>query len=154
MGPFYQHVEEILNIFNQDYDVIFETIFNNGTYNWLGLAFISAPFFLLLIFYLLWKYPYGKWWHWLIYVLIISVVVGIISWQIAYNGIFNSNSPDLNNLLDNNTVPEGAQMGYEDFAYNLLPKYAIINGVLASILSFTYSLILKQFSKIQIHLPF
>lgn len=154
MGAFYQYIEDWLNIYKSEYDVIFQTFFNNGTYNLLGITFLALPFVLLLGFFFLWKYPYGKFWHWLIYVIIVAIIVGIVSWQVTYNGIFNSNSQELDNLLNNNTVPDGAQIGYEDFAYRLLPKYAIINGVLAAFVSFIYSLIQKQFSKIQIHLPF
>jgi len=33
-------------------------------------------------------------------------------------------------------------------------KYALSNSLLALVIGFIYSLIMKQFSKIQLHLPF
>lgn len=148
MGAFYQHIEDVLKIYNENYDYIFQIIFENGTYNLLGVVLLLVPLMLLSLFYFFWKYPYGKFWHWIIYVAIIALIAGAISWQVMYSGIFNTDSDDLNNLLNNNTE------GYADFAYSLLPKYALINGVLSTVVSFVYSLVLKQFSKIQIHLPF
>lgn len=148
MHILYENIENLLNIYKIDFDYIFQTMFENGTYNYLGLVFIFVPLVLLLAFYLIWKYPYGKLWHWILYVIIIAVIVGAVSWQVTYSAIFNSGIIELEELINSNTD------GYADFAFSLLPKYALINSVLAIFVSFIYSLILKRFSKIQIHLPF
>lgn len=148
MGIFYQYLEDFLGIYNPDYYVIFQTLYDTGIYNLIGLMFIVIPLLMLLLFYFIWNYPYGKLWHWGLYLLIISVVVGFTTYSIVDDGIFNSNSQTLQNLMNNNID------GYRDFAYSLLLKYAILNASLAIVVSFLYSLLLKRYSKIQMHLPF
>jgi RsiW-degrading membrane proteinase PrsW (M82 family) len=115
---------------------------------YLGVAFIFVPLILFLGFYYLWKYPYGKFWHWLVWLIVTTILVTGVSWGIVQNQIFMSNNPDLINALSN------ADSGYKAYADTLLLKYAIYNGILGLVMGFLWSLILKQFSKHQIHLPF
>ncbi|MCF8396313.1 MAG: hypothetical protein K9H06_20655 [Melioribacteraceae bacterium] len=123
-------------------------MYENGGYNLLGLTFILIPLIMFAAFYFLWKYPYGKFWHWLLLLLIVFLVTGGISWGISNNEIFLSNNQA---LIDALADPES---GYEEYANTLPIKYALFNGLLSIVAGFIYSLIMKQFSKIQIHLPF
>ena len=139
--------ETIFGLYNAQFELIFNELYENGGYILLGLSFFTLPLFMFIIFYLLWKYPYGKLWHWFFWLLITVVVTIGISWGIASNEIFSSDNQALNEaLLD----PDS---GYIVYASTLPPKYALINGGMSLFLGFIYSLILKQFSKIQIHLP-
>lgn len=140
--------EVILGVFHRDFWLIFQVLFEDGGYNFLGATFILIPLFLFAIFYFLWKYPYGKLWHWLVWLFVIFLVASFVSWGISYNEIFLSNNQSLNDALAD---PES---GYEHYAKTLPLKYALYNGLLSVVLGFLFSLILKQFSKIQIHLPF
>ena len=106
------------------------------------------PLVLLILFYFVWKNPYGKFWHWLGWLFIITVIVAGTTWGIANKEIFASSNPVLIELMAD---PES---GYAQFALSLPLKYAFINGLLTLVLGFLFSLALKQFSKIQIHLPF
>lgn len=140
--------ETWFHLYDKDFRWIFDTLYNNGGYIKLGLSFILIPLILWLFFYYVWKYPYGKLWHWFIWLLVIILIVAGVSWGIANSEIFASNSQKLIDLLAD---PES---GYEEFAKTLPLKYALANSILTLGISFIYSLILKQFSKIQIHLPF
>lgn len=135
-------------LYNSQFELIFNTLYNSGGYTRLGLTFVLVPLILFAAFYFLWKYPYGKFWHWFLWLIIAFLLTGGISWGISYNEIFLSNNPD---LIDALAYPES---GYEEFAKTIPFKYALFNGLLGIVAGFIYSLILKQFSKIQIHLPF
>lgn len=135
-------------VFNQQYILIFRNLFDEGGYIMFGLCFIFIPLILWLFFYYVWNNPYGKFWHWLFWLIIISLLVAGTTWVIASHEIFGSSNQMLNDAL---TTPGS---GYNDYAQSLPIKYAIINGFLTLVISFIYSLIMKQFSKIQIHLPF
>jgi len=140
--------ETWFQLYNSQFDSIFNTLFYDGGYIMFGLSFILIPLVLWLLFYYVWKYPYGKVWHWLVWLLITFVIVAGLTFGIANNEIFVSDNQALINAL---AEPES---GYEQFAKTLPLKYALFNGILTIGIGFIYSLILKQFSKIQIHLPF
>ena len=149
MNDFFATIyENLLGIYNPDFDVIFQTLFDSNSYPVFGLIFIFVPFALFFGFYILWKYPYGKFGHWFIWLIIVFLSVGSITWFTANNEIFSSNNPELINLINNQ------ETGYEQYARSLPIKYALWSSVFGITLGFIYSLFLKQFSKIQIHLPF
>lgn len=140
--------ETWFQLYDSQFSSIFDTLYNAGGYIMFGLSFILIPLFLWLLFYYVWNYPYGKFWHWLVWLLITFIVVAGSTFGIANNEIFVS---DNQALIDALADPES---GYEQFAKTLPLKYALFNGILTIGVGFIYSLILKQFSKIQIHLPF
>ena len=140
--------ETWFGLFNSTYTLIFNHLFDNGGYIQLGLSFILIPLFCWIIFYFAWRYPYGKIWHWLVWLLITVIIVSGISYGIANTEIFASNNQALNNAIGNPST------GYDSFAVSLPLKYSLINGGLTLIIGFIFSLFMKQFSKIQIHLPF
>jgi len=140
--------ELLFHLYEAKFSLIFDTLYDYGGYIKLGLSFVLIPLVLLLLFYYVWKYPYGKFWHWLVWLGLIAFVVAGTSWGIANNEIFASNNQTLIDALAN---PES---GYGEFAKTLPLKYTLANSILTLGISFIYSLILKQFSKIQIHLPF
>lgn len=140
--------ESWFHLYEAKFSLIFDTLYDYGGYIKLGLSFVLIPLVLLLLFYYVWKYPYGKFWHWFVWLLIIILIVAGASWGIANNEIFASNNQA---LIDALADPES---GYGEFAKTLPLKYTLANSILTLGISFIYSLILKQFSKIQIHLPF
>lgn len=140
--------ETWFQLYDSQFSLIFDTLYNAGGYIMFGLSFILIPLFLWLLFYYVWNYPYGKFWHWLVWLLITFLFVAGSTFGIANNEIFVS---DNQALIDALADPDS---GYEQFAKTLPLKYALFNGILTIGVGFIYSLILKQFSKIQIHLPF
>ena len=125
-------------IFDAKYQPIFRKLFDEGGYTSMGLIFILIPIGLMALFYFLWKYPYGKYWHWLIWLGISTIVV-------ATSTIGFANSLLAVYLTDSETV---------DFTSSIITRYAIINAVLGVIVAFLISLLFKRLSKIQKHLPF
>jgi chromate transport protein ChrA len=140
--------EALFGLYDSQFSLIFDTLYDYGGYNLLGLTFIAVPLIMFASFYFLWKYPYGKIWHWLLWLLIAFLITGAISWGISNNEIFLS---DNQSLIDALADPES---GYEQHANTLPLLYALFNGLLSVAVGLIFSLILKQFSKIQIHLPF
>ncbi len=138
--------DTIFGIHSNIHYVIFQHLFDNGGYTKLGLTFLLIPLGLWIVFYYFWRYPYGKVWHWLIWFAFTVLVVAGITYGIANSEIFRSNNQALNELL--------AEPGYYSYAQSLLANYALVNSLLAMIIGFLYSIVLKQFSKIQVHLPF
>lgn len=140
--------ETWFGIYNPYFQEIFSALYYEGGYVKFGLAFICITLVFLLTFYYLWKYPYGRFWHWGLWLLVTAIVVFGSTWGIANAAIFASSSQALNQALSN------PASGYEQFASTLPIKYSSVNALLTIILGFLYSLIMKQFSKIQMHLPF
>lgn len=140
--------EALFVLYDSDFSLIFDTLYDYGGYNLLGLTVMLVPLIMFSAFYFLWKYPYFKFWHWFLFLIFISIVTGGISWSISNNEIFMSDNEDLINALADPTS------GFEYFAKTLPIKYALFNALLSLAVGFVYSLVLKQFSKINIHLPF
>jgi hypothetical protein len=140
--------ETFFGLYNQAYDLIFRTLFENGGYVKFGLSFIFIPLICWLLFYYVWKYPYGKKIHWFIWLFITCVIVFGVTYSIANIEIFASGNQALKDSISD------ASTGYKKFADNLPLQYALYNSLLTLVIGFIYSLFLKQFSKIQIHLPF
>ena len=149
MGKFFGSIYDgVFNIYHESYHEIFQHLYDNGGYTRMGLAFLLIPLAGWILFYFLWKYPYSKIWHWLIWTAVMVIIVALVTNGIANAEIFGSDNQTLNDLLaDTNT-------GYAEYAGSLPVKYVLTNSLLALILSCIYSLLLKQFSKIHVHLPF
>ena len=135
-------------LFNPGYNLIFSTLYDDGVYTnlLLSLVFISLLFWVL--FYFVLKYPYGTILHWIGWLIISALTVAVVTYSFANSGIFSSNNKALNDALADSST------GYASFADSLPMKFAAINFVLALPIGFAYSLFLKRFSKIQVHLPF
>lgn len=140
MASFYEFFENMLGFFNNDYAIVFQTLYENGGYNDMGLILIIIPVIFLLLFYLIWKYPYATIVHWFLYISLIALIVGGSTY-----GAVRLDVADY--LVD--TDPEVV-----DFTNSLVLKYTLLNIILALVISFLYSLILKLISKVQMHLPF
>lgn len=149
MNEFFGTIYDTLfGIFNNLYFLIFQHLYDNGGYIKLGLSFILIPLVCWLLFYYLWKYPYGKLWHWLVWMAVTVLIVFGATYSIANTEILGSDNQALNEAIAD------ASTRYGDYAATLPLKYALANSLLALIIGFIYSLIMKQFSKIQLHLPF
>jgi energy-coupling factor transporter transmembrane protein EcfT len=140
--------ETLFRVYHASYPEIFSTLYNYGGYVKLGLIFLLVPLVFWLLFYFLWRYPYGRFWHWLLWWLLSGVVVLVVTWLQARGAIFDAPNPA---LVDALADPES---GYKVYAVTLPQHYALINTGLSLVAGFLYSLLLKPFSKIQMHLPF
>lgn len=135
------------DIFNPDFqDPVFQYFFDSGFYIMIGLIFLFVSLALMAIFYYLWIYPYGKLWHWLIWYVITTLVV--FGWTFGYANqfIIASNAQEMITCYN---VQECS-----DYIKGLPMEYAKANAFLSLIVGFIGSMIMKQFSKVQPHLPF
>ena len=136
-------------LYDGNYSVIFDVLYKDGGYVAFGLLFIVVPLVFFLLFYLVWKYPYGNFWHWLLWYIFAALWVFGLTWSFTNMAIFGSADQSLIKALAD------PASGYEQYAQSLPLKYASLNAGFAFFVGFfIYSPILKQFSKIQMHLPF
>jgi len=140
--------ESLFGVYNANYLEIFTTLFDFGGYLRLGFLFIGLPLLFWLLFYYLWKYPYGRFLHWLVWLLASAVTVLVATWLVADHALFDSGNQALADALGD------AESGYKAYAEELPMRYALINAGLSLAVGFMASLVMKQFSRIQMHLPF
>ena len=140
--------DTVFGIHSNDYYEIFQHLYDNGGYLKLGFSFILIPLLCWMIFYFLWKYPYGKLWHWLLWLTFTILVVAGVTYGIANTELFGSYNQTLNELMADE------RNKYYSYAVKLHIKYALANSLLALVIGALYSILMKQFSKVQIHLPF
>lgn len=126
--------------------LLFDAFFEGKAYLQMGLAVLLLPLLLWALFYFFWQSPYGKIGHWILWLFVVAGVVGVVTYSLANNVIQTSGDIDLANELSNEE--------FQNYFTNLLLKYAFVNAGISFIVSLIYSLIIKQKSKMQIHLPF
>jgi hypothetical protein len=149
MKEFFAFVyDTVFGVWNEACPVIFSTLYNESGYIRLGLLFILVPLVLWALFYYAWRYPYGRFIHWLLWLFVTAGMVFVATWITAHDAVFHSGNQALQDALAD------PSSGYREYAGGLPPVYAWINTFLATVLGFIYSLVMKQFSKIQMHLPF
>jgi len=146
MTNFFAMIYEFF-FYNENFVEIFSVLFSSNGYLFLGLTFIIIPIIGLSVFYYLINNPYFTLKHWIFNALLIGFFVIITSWLISTNIIFNTDYDVLQKCLNS------PGSGYALFADSLSINIAIMNCILALILTFLYSIILKRFSKIHMHLP-
>ena len=135
-------------LYSNKFPLIFDNLYQNDIYNYLALIFILLPLSFMLLFYFFWKSPYGKFWHWFIWLLLAAIGTAVISGVYVNHAIFFSDNQLLNEALADSAS------GYEKYANTLPLKYALFNGLIGLLMGFLLSLFIKRYSKIQIHLPF
>ena len=97
MNEFFGTIYDTLfGIFNNLYFLIFQHLYDNGGYVKLGLSFILIPLVCWLLFYYLWKYPYGKLWHWLVWMAVTVLIVFGATYGIANTEILGSDNQAVN----------------------------------------------------------
>ena len=74
-APFYEFFEKAFGIFENHFSMVFQTLFDKGGYNEMGLILLIIPLVFLLLVYFICKYPYGTIWHWLLSFRIIAITV-------------------------------------------------------------------------------
>lgn len=147
LSNFFGYVyDSIFNIYNANISNVFNYFFDSGFYVIMGTMFVLIPALLMSVFYFIWKNPYGKWYHWLIMLAIIVIVVAISTYGYAESFINYSNAQVMSDCYN------------DDFCQSLIKDlpfdYAIANFASSALISIVFSIIFKQFSKLQAHLPF
>lgn len=141
MEALYENLDEIFGIFNENFQYIFNAMYEYGVYNKIGLTFIGVTLLVFVGFYFFYKNPYARFFpHWILTLVISGVLSAIITFFLVREGLAEY-------LLDND--PEVA-----DFANQLVSFYTFINFVLAVIFGILISQALRLGSKVQPHLPF
>lgn len=141
MVVIYENLEDILGLFNSDFQYLFDSMREYGVYNKIGLSFIVITLLVFSGFYFLYKNPYAKLFpHWVLTLAISAVFSAVATFIIVREGLAEY-------LLDNDPK-------VSDFANQLVLSYTFINFVLAVIFGILISQLLRLGSKVQPHLPF
>lgn len=128
----------LFGIWEEQYKPIFDKLYNEGGYVSLGMIFLLVPIAGMALFYWVWRYPYARVWHWLVWLAVLTLIV--LFWTRGFANGF------LAEYLTNTET--------EEFTRDMIARYGSINAVLGLITGFLISLVLKMTSKIQKHLPF
>lgn len=128
---FYEHNFLYHNVYSPE-------LYGNNFYTKFGLLMVIIPLVVLAIFYFINKYPYCKWWHWLITLVVAGAIVAVISnnllnEELAVYVLEPVKYTDVNGFINNLT--------FANLAYSLLVGF---------IISFVY----KQVPGPQSTLPF
>ena len=139
-------------LYNMDYRLIFDCLYNGSGYGQLGLSLLLIPLLLFILYYwdshLPWGNPYRKKFTWFIWLIIVAIIVVGSSYGIVYPAIMGSQDVSLQTALDDLTT------GYYDFAQNFFVSISLLNGVYALLVGFLWSLLLKLKSVLHVHIPF
>lgn len=129
------------------YPILDYALDESNTYFKLVLLCFVLPIFYWLGFYKFYSNPYAKFFHYLFALLLSLFIIGFLSYTIVNEALWGSNNQALNDLLASD------QIAIE--IADSLPLYlSIYNVFLSALLGFGYSILLKRFSKLQMHLPF
>jgi hypothetical protein len=146
MREFFASIYENI-VYEGAFNLIYKQMFLDQGYIYIGLLFLLIPLVVLAAFYFERWFPYMKWWHWGIAVLVSSILVFGSTVAVFNIKILATSNPDLANALAN------PNSGYLEHAKSLRYLYGVINVGLALICSLIYSAALKRFSKLHSHLP-
>lgn len=134
MNNFCANLYEFQGLFDQVFSV---NLFQNGAYVKLFFSALLPSFVILCVFYFGIKYPFCRWYHWFLGVVIASVVTGILSFNILTDHLANY-------MLELVQYPN-----VDVFVTNII----ILNIVYCLIGSVIFSSILKQFNFPQKNIP-
>lgn len=151
MRDFFAMIYEWL-VYDNNFSLLFEQLYQGNGYNLLGFAMLLLPLLLFVLFYwdsrMPWGNPYRKKFNWFIWLFITAVVTIGVSYGIVYPALFNSNNSNLIQAMNDPAT------FYWPFAERLTLNISILNGAYSLLVSFLWSLLLKQKSVLHIHIPF
>jgi hypothetical protein len=113
-------------------------LWGNNFYTKFGLLMIIIPLVIMAIFYFINKYPFGKWWHW------------IITWGAAGAVVFFVSQNMLNEELVTFVLSPGKYPDVNGFVMDL----SLINLAYSLVAGFVISFVYKQVPGPQSTLPF
>ncbi len=140
-------------LWDENFQLIFNLMYDTNGYLKIGIIWLLVPIVLNALFYFLWKNPHSKFWHWLVWQIVIGAIVLGVDWTIAENIVFYppqywANAQQLLNAYGD------PNSGYGDYASWLTMVYGLVSGGLALVMGFISSMIYKFFTKHHTHLPF
>ncbi|KJF44270.1 hypothetical protein [Draconibacterium sediminis] len=128
----------LANLYEMDwlYDQPFSLeLYNNGAYVLLFLSALAPSFIFMAIFYFLIKYPFCKWYHWLIVLIAGLIVTDVLTQRVLYNFL---------------AVPiANSAQGINSF----LLKQILLNSFLSLLFGFIATLIFKRAPLPQHNIP-
>lgn len=134
MNDFFASIYENL-VYNQVYSM---DLFTNGSYLSVFLSMILPSVTSMAVFYFLIKYPYCRWFHWLIFLATSVLVTGIVTYNI---------------LAENLAVYILTPDQYPD-VNAFISTFIVYNLVLSVISGIVFTLIFKQAPLPQRNVPF
>ena len=139
MAPFYEFFEVVFDKYVDQFSYIFTHIYDNNGYDMMFLILIGIPLLFFLVFYYLCRNPYFTKTSW-------AIVLGI-STLVVIGATYGYSRELLIEYIFSGEIEE------EDYTLNLTLFYSLLNGSLSLFVGFLWSLVLKQRSKLYMHLP-
>jgi hypothetical protein len=135
MNDIFASIYEFGMTYSQTYSM---DLFNNGAYMSIFLSMLFPATALMAIFYFLVKYPFCKWFHWLIVLGAALLTTGVLTYNILAENLAvylldTANFPDINTFVS---------------------TFIMYNLILSSLTGFVFTLIFKQAPLPQRNVPF
>lgn len=135
------------SLYDQNYDVLFNELYDGWGLAAMGLAAFIIPTIFWSLFYFGWKHGTARLKHWIICLVVILAISFGIAILMSTQAIYASTNDTLNTFLAD------PSSGYDLVANKLPYKYGIVNVILTFIFGFVFCLIVKRKSKLNAHLP-
>ena len=136
---FYEFFEDVFDIFIDQFSYIFDHIYDNNGYGIMFLILIVIPLVTFVLFYYVYRNPYATRTHWALLLVLTALIV-------AGSTFGYSRELLIDYILSGDSDEEG-------YALKLTLFYSALNGGLSLIVGILWSLLLKQWSKLYMHLP-
>lgn len=136
--------------YDQAYREVFDILYGNSIicgYFWLFCIAFFIPVVCMGLFYFVWKYPFGKWYHWFIWSGITVLISGLTTRKFLYEIL---SIP----LRDFSYGDGGGVWTVNEFTDKLIREYTLLNSLYSILIILVFTLVFKQFSTHQAHLPF
>lgn len=138
-ASYYNYLEELFGLFDSQYNFVFRTVYDESGYIWFGLIALGTCLIGLTLFYKAWHYPYGKLWHWIVWMIILAGISMGMTFYMAQDILVDHLYSQDQNIVD--------------YTNDLVVGYSIMNLLTTMLISVGLSFAIKPFSKVQMHLP-
>ena len=141
--------EKVFSIDSPEFTPILDILYDQDGYVIVGIALIFIPFVIWSVFYFLIQYPYLSNLHWRICFATQILITFVLSWFIVYKFVIDT---DANTPL---LYPSNEEYGQaiRSFARIVSRKIAFSNILLSAFFGYIWVLVLRRWSKQNIHLP-
>jgi hypothetical protein len=137
--PIYQYFDTLFDVFDNQYSYLFTELYEESSYGYMFIISLAVPLILYLVFYYLLRLPYLTILHWLL----VLFLVGLLTFglEIAY----------LRDVLSEYLM--SGDFEEADYTSDLVYFYSFLNVGFSIVFGIIFSFILKQWSKMYMHLP-
>lgn len=126
---------------------IYNVLYDLNSYAYLFFICFGLALAFVVLFYWVWRNPYGKLWQWIVWGMLSAGFGGLLSYSYILKYPLYAAS-------GNNNCPPDVEVSIADMAYTTAMNYSLHNVWITIVLFVALSFVCKHFSTNQKHLPF